>query len=280
MGATRAEALADKVVSAMSGLLARSMAAVNERVQQLAARIDELPPAEPGPAGKDGEPGKDGAPGADGQPGNDGKDGAPGADGAGIKGDPGKDGDPGRDGRDGEPGRDAVHVDVLDGIDPAKRYQRGTFAAFRGGIVRSFKATEPIGTGELEPAGWHVVVRGIDEMAFEIGADCRSVGVALMLTDGKVIAKTMQIPTQIYRGIWREGEAYARGDTTTRDGSTWTLMEAAQTGKPGDDASGWVLTTKRGRDGRDGIRGEKGERGAEGRAGRDLTQMTLDGKRY
>lgn len=233
--------------------------------------------------------------GVDGQPGKDGRDGINGKDGASV--DPSevvalvqktvaeipapKDGKDGRDGRDGEPGRDAVHVEVLDSIDPAKRYGRGTYAYFRGGQVRSFRATDPMpADGELEKHGWHVVHNGLAEIAIEHGDDLRSVAIGVRSTDGTVTAKTLKFPVAIYRGIWRETEAYAKGDQTTRDGSTWTLLVDEQKGSPGDEGSGWALSTKRGRDGRDGLRGEKGERGAEGRAGKDLTQMGLDGKKW
>lgn len=187
-----------------------------------------------------------------------------GADGVSIKGDKG---DPGSDGREGEPGRDAVHVEVLDGIDPIKRYQRGTFAAHRGGLVRSFRATDPLGDdGVLEKAGWHTVVRGVDRFEIALGEDQRTVTMRTAMTDGEVIERSVAVPTMIYRGVWKEGAVYASGDTVTRDGGTW-VAKAPTLGTPGgcDD---WQLAVKKGRDGRDGLKGEKGDRGAEGKAGR------------
>lgn len=178
-------------------------------------------------------------------------------------------------------------MDVLDGIDKTRKYQRGTWSRYRGGVISSFRATDPLGDETvLEKAGWHVVLCGIDEVAIEAGVDLRSCGIALRMTDGSIVHKTMTMPVTIYRGIWRtEGfeatpglfKAYERGDQTTRDGSQWTLMSAHENGAPGVEDSGWQLSTKKGRDGRDGLKGEKGERGAEGRAGQDLARLSPRG---
>lgn len=255
-------------------------------------------PGEPGPRGEKGAPGEQGLPGERGEPGQEGrrgpagekgdpgKDGAPGATGdagpRGEKGDPGQDG---RDGRDGEPGRDAVHVDVLDGIDPQKRYQRGTFAAFRGGLVRAYRATDPLpDDGELEKAGWHCVVRGLADIVIEAGDDLRSMTVRHVTTDGHCVERALHVPTMIYREIYREAdnESYACGDAVTWGGSLWVLVGEKSLAAPGtpNTETGWRLAAKKGRDGRDGLRGEKGDRGAEGRAGRDLTQMGPDGSKW
>lgn len=57
-------------------------------------------------------------------------------------------------------------------------------------------------------------------------------------------------PTMIYRGVFREGESYERGDTVTWAGSLWHCDENTSD-KPGDGKS-WTLAVKRGRDGKDG----------------------------
>lgn len=249
-------------------------------------------PGEAGPRGVDGAPGaagergEKGDRGERGEPGRDGAngiDGAPGPVGArGEKGETGEKGADGLDGRDGEPGRDAAHVEVLDGIDRDRRYQRGTFAAFRGGLVRSFRATDPLADGELERAGWHTIMRGIDEFAIELGADGRTLGMAVRMSDGAVVTKSVSVPTMIYRGVYRDDAGYEKGDAVTRGGSLWVLTDDAQVAAPGTPgaASGWTLAAKKGTDGRDGVRGDKGDRGAEGRAGRDLTQMGHDGSKW
>lgn len=254
-----------------------------------------------GPKGEKGEPGEAGPAGPRGEPG---EVGPPGADGP-----AGRDADPeivramvaaavqqvpvpkdGRDGRDGEPGRDAVHVEIVDGIELGKRYGRNTFAAYGGGLVRSFKATDPLSPDtDLERAGWHVVVRGIDDLSIELGEDLRSVHVRCTMTGGKVVERTLAIPALIDRGIFKGETRYEAGDVVTWDGSMWVCRGVALDVRPGipsgqplheESLAAWRLAVKRGRDGRDGVRGEKGERGAEGRPGRDLTQMGPDGKKW
>jgi collagen type III alpha len=202
-----------------------------------------------GANGRDGIDGKDGAPGErgeKGEPGINGKDGAPGE--IGQKGDAGLDG---RDGMPGEPGRDALQIDVLDGIDPQKRYQRGTYASYRGGIVRAFKATEPIGESqEFERCGWHVVVRGVDELNFTLGDDMRTLSVVYSLTGGSRIEQKHTVPTVIDRGVFRDGEKYGKGDGVTWGGSFFIAKKDEPTGKPGE-SDDWRLAVKRGRDGKD-----------------------------
>jgi hypothetical protein len=257
---------------------------------------------EPGPAGKDGadgiagkdgapgERGEPGAPGEKGEPGPAGKDGADGIAGKsidpeevraelarlvgllpkavdGINGRDGADGADGRDGRDGDNGRDAIAIEVLDGIDPAKRYQRGTYAHFRGGLVRAYKPTDLLADGaDMEKAGWQVVVNGIDAETESIGSDGRTIHRHTRYTNGKELVREVKVATMIYRGIWLE-KGYEPGDTVTWDGSMWHC-EAPTSAKPGT-SDDWKLATKRGRDGRDGLRGEKGDRGAQGKDGKD-----------
>jgi len=194
-------------------------------------------------------------------------------------------GDAGPRGEKGEPGadgRDALAVEVLDVLDVRRSYPRGTFASFRGGLVRSFRATDPLellGDEPIERSGWAVIVNGVAELQLDVAEDGRSVTLRTAHTDGKARAVSVALPTMVYRGVWREGE-YAVGDTVTWDGSLW-VARTATTAKPqGAADSGWQLAAKRGRDGRDGARGERGEKGADGRAGRDLTQMTPDGTRF
>lgn len=239
---------------------------------------------EPGPMGHAGQVGEKGLSGERGEKGDAGERGLPGEVGsAGLKGDVGSAGEKGTAGERGEKGidglngRDAIEIDVIDGVSPAKRYQRGTFAAIRGGLVRSFRATDPlVEGGELEKSGWHVVVRGVDEFAVELSDDGRTIGFAHKMTDGSVVTKCLKVPTMIYRGIWTEGK-YEHGDVVTRGGEAWHATKDTDTQPPGDD---WKLMVRKGRDGKDGIAGLKGERGAEGRAGRDLTQLGADGAKW
>ena len=50
-----------------------------------------------------------------------------------------------------------------------------------------------------------------------------------------------------YRGVWRAGIAYARGDFCTHEGSMWHA-DRDQPDKPGNPKSGWTLAIKRGKD--------------------------------
>lgn len=79
------------------------------------------------------------------------------------------------------------------------------------------------------------------------------------------------IPSLIYRGVYREGETYQRGDTVTLSGSLWHA-NADTTAKPEEHVkSDWTLAAKRGREGKPGAVGRAGKDGADGRPGRDLT---------
>lgn len=251
----------------------------------------------PGPAGERGEPGAPGEVGPQGPQGERGPQGEPGPAGPagepGQKGLDGKDADPlvvaamvakavaeipkpadGRDGRDGEPGRDAYAIDVLHDIDVTRRYQRGTWAKFNGGLWMARKATDGMD-------GWDCIVDGIKTIdAVQDPQDPRSVAIGWKMSSGAVGSVELRIPVPLYKGIWKDDELYQRGDTTTRDGSTWILMVDQQKGRPGDEDSGWQLSVKRGANGRDGLKGEKGERGAEGRPGKDLTQLGFDGAKH
>lgn len=170
----------------------------------------------------------------------------------------------GKDGRDGTNGRDALELDVRRGLDPLRRYHPNEVIAYRGGMIRSYRQTDPMPDGgDLEAKGWHVITNGIAELAADLSEDGRRLGLAISMTDGSLVTKTVALPTTIYRGIWRDGYTYTKGDQATRDGSSWTLMVDDPRGKPGDDGSGWVLSSKRGRDGTDGLKGERGERGKD-----------------
>jgi hypothetical protein len=182
---------------------------------------------------------------------------------------------------DGKDGRDAMEIDVRRGLDPLRRYHPGEHVAYRGGVIRSYRQTDAMpDDGDLEAHGWHVIQNGIAELAADLSEDGRKLGVAIRMTSGELVTRTLALPTTIYRGVWRENETYTKGDQTTRDGSTWTLMEDVQKGKPSEEGSGWVLSCKRGNHGRDGLRGEKGDRGAEGRPGKDATQLGPNGGKW
>jgi len=61
----------------------------------------------------------------------------------------------------------------------------------------------------------------------------------------------LELPIDIYRGVYQDGKTYERGDGVTWAGSAWHCNEPTTT-KPGDGSRAWTLRVKRGRDGRDG----------------------------
>jgi hypothetical protein len=286
--------IADDVIGAVKGYVERAFKSFESRIDTRIKALEDRPlikgekgdrgeTGEAGAAGRDGHMGADGERGPQGEKGEKGDTGSIGPQGPageaggqgpdgrpGPQGERGEKGEPGRDGLEGQPGKDALQIEVLQDLDPEKKYRRNTYAAFRGGMIRSFRATDPI-TDSLEKAGWHVILNGTDEIEeTREGRDCKKV---TRLTDGRVVEVTWKSKETIYAGIFKDGQQYDPGDQVTRDGCTWTLMSEMKgyPGEPNKD-TGWQMSAKKGRDGRDGIRGEKGDRGAEGRAGKDAWQ--------
>lgn len=112
----------------------------------------------------------------------------------------------------------------------------------------------------------------------EMGADGRTVLFKFVRGDTTEIHE-FGFPTMIYRGVFKDGQTYERGDTVTWGGSLWHC-DAETADKPGEQSKAWTLAAKRGRDGKDGVPGERGMQGAEGRPGRDLTQLSFNGDKH
>lgn len=165
----------------------------------------------------------------------------------GEKGDPGPEGPAGRDGRDGLPGVPGASGERgLDGKDG------------RDGI----DGKDGLGFDDLEIL--HDGERGF----------------TFRLARGDVAKEWRHsVPAQIYRGVYKEGERYERGDTATWGGSLYHCNEPT-TDKPGAGTSAWTLAVKRGQDGKDGKPGVKGDPGPPGRPGKDLTQVGPDGSKW
>jgi hypothetical protein len=289
--------LADSVFTAVKGYVDAGLA---KRIgDAVADAVKAIPPGkdgDQGPAGKDGErgapgiDGKDGAPGEKGDPGDPGKDGKdgrdgvdgnPGADGKpgdhGEKGDPGTPGTDGRDGRDGPPGRDAAQIEILPSVDVERSYPRGTFATWKGGLIRAVRTTDEMPDGDVVKAGWAHIVRGLDVIDVEPLGE-RGISLTVRCSDGQTKQTQIEFPTMIMRGIWAEGQTYAKSDAVRWDGSLWVAKESTDS-RPDEKNPRWELAARRGRDGKDGRKGDMGERGAEGRPGRDLTQLGFDGRK-
>lgn len=266
------KALGGRMLVAVTSYVARSMSQITARIEDFEKRMDSIPAGPQGPPGVDGKdggvgiPGKDGANGAVGLAGKDGANGLAGKDGA--AGRDGREGRDGADGFDGAPGRDALELDVLSAIDTTKSYQRGTFASYKGGIIRALRNTDAV-TSRIEEAGWQVIVEGVCEVQLR-SEDERTTKLAFVLTSGRCVEHELRLPVMIYRGLWQEGQ-YTRGDAVTRDGGVWHC-DCDTTEEPGLSTH-WTLAAKRGRNGKDGVNGERGERGPTGRAGRDYTNL-------
>jgi hypothetical protein len=275
-------AIAQRMVEGVRSFVAKSEAALNRRIEDLANRLDALPPAQKGekgdtgiqgkdidpaevtsaiqaavalhvaalPPAKPGDPGKDGPVGPMGERGEPGPPGALGINGKdGAQGIAGKDGAAGIRGEAGEPGRDAAALEILPSIDDAKSYRRGTWASHNGGLIRAARQTDAVKDGAIVEAGWVVMVEGIAAVVVTQGDDPRAIEIAAMLTSGTKVISALHIPMVIDRGVWREGP-HAKGDHVTWDGSGW-IAQKTTTDKPGT-SDAWRLSTKRGRDGKDG----------------------------
>ncbi len=209
---------------------------------------DVGPSGERGPAGERGEKGLDGAPG--------------------IKGDIGERGPIGEKGMDGQDGRDALELDILSSVDLSKSYAPRTFAQHNGGLIRSFRTTDAIVDGDVQKAGWQVILAG-GVQSFDIiqSENLRTFTFAVRLFNGELQARQFTLPVLIHRGVFQDGDDYEAGDAVSFAGSVWGCLRPTKS-KPGDGAPDWKLIVKRGRDGKDGQDGKPGERGLPGKDGR------------
>ena len=141
-----------------------------------------------------------------------------------------------------EHGRDAIDVEILPAIEEAKQYPRGTYAAHRGGLWKSYERTHGM-------RGWECIVDGIDGVSITQDGD-REFSVKLMKSSGQEVAQTFALPIQIYKGVFRDEQAYDAHDNVTWAGSQWTSTKAENTDKPGS-SDAWTLCVKAGRNGKD-----------------------------
>jgi hypothetical protein len=165
------------------------------------------------------------------------------------KGDQGPTGDrgePGRDGNDGAPGADGIGLaDAL--------------------IDKDGQLVLTMTNGQTKTLGVVVGRDGIDGRdgaKGEPGRDGFSLDDfdATLMDDGRTVILSFErgdaafkvelgIPAMIYRGVFKEGATYVRGDTVTFGGSLWHCDEPTDT-KPCDGVKSWTLAAKRGRDGK------------------------------
>jgi hypothetical protein len=139
-------------------------------------------------------------------------------------------------------GRDAIDLEILPAIDESKQYPRGTYAAHRGGLWKSYERTHGL-------RGWECIVDGVDGISIAQNGD-REFSVTLAKSSGAEVVQKFAMPIQIYKGVHREGEAYDQYDNVTWAGSQWTSTKAGNTDKPGT-SDAWTLCVKAGRNGKD-----------------------------
>ena len=83
-------------------------------------------------------------------------------------------------------------------------------------------------------------------MSLHVAMICTYTG----LSDDSVIEKTITLPVLIYRGVFKDGKTYSKGDTVTFGGSLWHCNEET-TERPATGSKVWTLAAKRGADGKD-----------------------------
>lgn len=201
------------------------------------------PIGQPGPQGPEGLMGPIGLAGPRGEKGDRGEQGE-----IGLR---GEKGEKGIDGRDGQPGRDG-----LNGL----QGERG--AAGKDGIN---------GKDGTDGAGfdtWEATYDNERTFTITAGSGERSKQFSFLL------------PIPIFRGRYKQGETYQRGDEVMWGGGNIYRCLKETIEKPNDSGEFWCLAANRGRDGRDGKDGERGPQGPEGKPGRDLTQLGPDGKKW
>lgn len=112
---------------------------------------------------------------------------------------------------------------------------------------------------------------GLDDFDVEV-KDERTI--VLKFTRGDVLETyELAFPVMIYRGAYKDDQAYERGDTVSRGGNLYHC-NAPTTDKPESGSDAWTLSARRGRDGKDGAPGQKGEPGQKGDPGRDARAWT------
>lgn len=148
----------------------------------------------------------------------------------------GKDGADGKDGRDGQPGV------------PGREGEKGIDG--RNGID---------GKDGL----------GFDDIQVEYDGE-RQFSLTFVRGDERKSFGAFTLPIVIYRGVFSDGQAYAKGDSVTFGGHQWIAKEAT-TMKPDftpASAKVWTLAVKEGRRGKDGAPGKDGRDGRDGKDGK------------
>ncbi len=255
----------------------RGFSAIEDRLKALEDRQPER--------GEKGDPGQPGERGADGRDGAPGKDGEPGKDGNSVDEDAirqmideavseavsnavaaipvpkdGKDGEPGPRGEKGDTGERGPEGPQ----GPPGPYVAEFFRDANGHLIATMSNGQTRDLGDITGA------KGADGKDGEPGKDGKDGrdGFSLddfdatLMDDGRTVLLSfgsgdtafkveLGIPTMIYRGVFREGQTYEKGDTVTWGGSLWHCDANKTNAKPDASEKHWTLAAKRGRDGRD-----------------------------
>jgi len=149
--------------------------------------------------------------------------------------------------KDGERGLDAVQIEILPSISEAKRYPKGTYARWNGGLVRAYRDTD-IGKDALA-CGWEMVVNGVSDVQVH-QLEGGEFAIKTVMSSGQSNIVKAVLPTMEYKGVWKESHGeYHKGHTVTQNGSVWHCNQKT-TDKPGT-SDAWTLCVKKGADGKD-----------------------------
>ncbi|HBT2213974.1 TPA: phage gp6-like head-tail connector protein, partial [Klebsiella pneumoniae] len=125
-------------------------------------------------------------------------------------------------------GRDALHLEIQPFIDEGKSYTRGSYATHNGGLWRAYEKTHGM-------RGWECIVDGVSDVDISMNGQ-RNFIVTVNRASGASEKKSFDIPTMVYRGVFKSGDEYLPGDTVTWGGSLWHCDEQTQD-KPGETGS-------------------------------------------
>jgi hypothetical protein len=144
--------------------------------------------------------------------------------------------------KDGDPGKDGVGM-------------AGAFIDRDGNLIITMTNGEPRNLGcvvgkDGEPGAPGRDGFNLEDFDAKVMDDRRTV---LLSFTGKTLDYKVELgfPVMIYRGVYKDGQKYERGDTVTWGGSLWHCDSDTKE-KPGEGSTTWTLCAKKGRDGKDG----------------------------
>lgn len=240
-------AVGDEIVEVVREYVGRELAVLTAKLVMLETQLAAIP------AGERGEKGERGADGVQGERGEKGDQGEPGP-----QGERGADGRDGADGKNGADGKSITIDDVLPMIEVELSKaildieRRATDTLQRAVDKMPVPKDGRDGRDGIDGKDGRDAL-DLDDLSVEHDGDG---AVTLKFERGDVRKEaTIQLPSLVDRGVWREGEAYLRGNGVTFGGSFWIAQRDGVTEKPGD-GDGFRLAVKKGRDGRDGRDGK------------------------